>query len=109
MIERFTLSDPKPSFKDGQFVIVDMGVLGGTGYLTGKVVGKGSENVIDFWLVEFDKDFGPSYPFHVTNVIHTAFVKSMPIAEFVKVLEQNDGVKRNLTEMSANLREYLKQ
>jgi len=94
MIETYTLSDPKPSFEYGQFVIVNMYVMGGKGFLKGKIVGKGSENVIDFWLVEFENDFAPTYPFKVTNVIHTAIVKNIPLDDFVDFLERNDRAKR---------------
>lgn len=88
MIKRYTLEN-KPKFKDGEHVFVDMSVLTGVeGILRGKIVGKGSEHVIDMWLVEFEKDFGPTYPFKVTSVFHTAFVESLPIREMIEVLEQ---------------------
>ncbi len=88
MVARYTLEDPKPTFKDGEQVIVDMSVMGGAGFLRGVIVGKGMENVIDFWLVRFDKDFGPTYPFKVTQVLHTAFVKSMPVDQLVETLKK---------------------
>jgi hypothetical protein len=108
MIERYTLEE-KPSLKYGQYVVVDMAVMGGKGYLPGKIVGKGSENILDFWLVEFDKDFSPSYPYRVTTILHTAVVKSMPIKDFINALSQNDGVERDMATIQSNLKQYLKE
>ena len=88
MIKRYTMEE-KPCFKDGDQVLVDMSVMGNTGLglLKGKIVGKGMEHVIDFWLVEFEQTF-PLYPFKVVSVIHTAIVKSMPIDQFVEALKK---------------------
>lgn len=87
MIKRYTIED-KPSFKDGDQVIVDMSVMASPlGLMKGTIVGKGSVNVIDMWLVEFEREF-PLYPFKVMSVIHTAIVKSMPIDQFVESLKK---------------------
>lgn len=89
MIEHYKIEDPKPDFKYGDVVLVDMAVLHGKEeVLMGKIVGKGSVNVIDFWLVEFEKDFAPTYPYRVMSVIHTAFIKNMSIKEFIAALKK---------------------
>lgn len=76
MIEHYTLTD-KPSFKMNQRVTVDMAVMGlpEYGILPGRIVGKSLEHILDFWLVEFNQDFAPMYPYTVVSVLHTAFVK----------------------------------
>lgn len=89
MIEYYTLY-PKPVFKDGDIVIVDMSHLGGEGLYRATIVGKGMEHILDFWLVQFDKVFGPTYPFKVVQVPHTAFIKSMPVGQLVEVLKNDD-------------------
>ena len=75
MIKHYTLEN-KPKFKMNEQVAVDMRVMGMNecGILTGRIVGKGSENVVDTWLVEFNQDFSPTYPFRVVSVLHTAFL-----------------------------------
>jgi hypothetical protein len=74
-MKRYTLQDSKPTFKQGERITVDMGVLGSdVGLLPGTVVGKGSEHLIDYWLVEFNYDFGPAYPFRVMSVPHIAIL-----------------------------------
>lgn len=93
MIKTYTLDDPKPIFKDGSTVIVDMGHLGGSGLLPAKVVGRGMIHVIDFWLVEFDKPFGETYPYRVVQVPHTSFVKSLPLEQMAALLNKNDEKK----------------
>jgi hypothetical protein len=77
MIKTYTLTDPKPDFKYGDTVGVDMAHLGATdlGILPGRIVGKGSVHVIDYWLVEFNRDFGPTYPYRVFSVPHVAILK----------------------------------
>ena len=69
----------KPNFKYGDHVQVDMGHLGWEtgGTLLGKIVGKGSVHVIDMWLVEFERDFGPTYPYRVFTVPHVAIVEHL--------------------------------
>jgi hypothetical protein len=64
----------KPNFSYGTMIQVDMGMMGcpNLGILQGKIVGKGSENFIDMWLVEFDYKFSPDYQYKVTSIIHTA-------------------------------------
>jgi hypothetical protein len=76
MIKTYTLMDPKPNYKYGDKVKVDMAHLGATemGVLTGRVVGKGSVHIIDYWLIEFDSDFGPTYPYKVFSVPHVAIL-----------------------------------
>lgn len=76
MIKTYTLEDPKPVFKYGENVAVDMSHLGGSGVLHGKIVGRGIVHVIDMWMVEFVTDFGVSYPYHVTLIPHTAIMRS---------------------------------
>ena len=75
MIKRYTL-EKHPKFKYGDKVKVDMENMGcGLGVLDGVIVGKGSEHVIDFWLVEFlGISFGPTYPYKVLSVPHVAIV-----------------------------------
>jgi hypothetical protein len=77
MMNTYTLMDPKPEFKYGDKVNVDMAHLGAPnfGTLPGRVVGKGSVHIIDFWLIEFNIDFGPTYPYKVFSVPHVAILK----------------------------------
>ncbi len=75
MIKTYTLEDKKPDFKYGDAVKVDMAHLGSKGVLPGRVVGRGSIHVIDMWLIEFEKDFGPMYPYRVFSVPHVAILK----------------------------------
>jgi len=73
-MKKYTLEN-KPNFKYGDMVSVDMKVMGSdVGILTGKIVGKGSEHIIDMWLIEFDRDFSPTYPYKVVSIIHTAII-----------------------------------
>ena len=88
MIKTYTLEDPKPEFKYDDNVFVDMAHLGGNGLLRGKIVGRGMVHVIDFWLVQFEKDFAPTYPYRVMQVPHTAVVKSMPVDKLIEALKQ---------------------
>lgn len=76
-MKTYTLEDPKPDFKYGDKIAVDMAHLGTPDYgiLPGRIVGKGSVNVIDFWLVEFNRDFAPTYPYRVFSVPHVAILK----------------------------------
>lgn len=65
----------KPIFKYGEEVEVDLAHLGcPKGTLKGRIVGRGSVHVIDMWLVEFEKDFGPTYPYRVFTVPHVAIL-----------------------------------
>ena len=77
MMKTYTLEDPKPKFKYGDVVTVDMAHLGAStlGVLMGTIVGKGSVHVVDMWLVEFERDFAPTYPYRVFTVPHVAIVK----------------------------------
>lgn len=76
MNEKYTLTDKKPVFKDGQFVLVDMECFGFPPEIAmGKIVGRGTEHIIDQWLVEFGHDFGPEYPYRVVSVQHTFILK----------------------------------
>ena len=76
-MKTYTLIDPKPNFKYGDTVAVNMAHFGikDLGILPGRIVGKGSEHIIDFWLVEFNQDFGPAYPYRVFSVPHVAILK----------------------------------
>jgi len=77
MIKTYTLEDPKPEFKYGDKVAVHMAHLGAPdfGILPGRIVGKGSVHVIDYWLIEFNQDFGSIYPYRVFSVPHVAILK----------------------------------
>jgi len=75
MTERYTL-DYKPTFKDGEMVLVDMSCFGFPPEIAmGKIVGRGSEHIIDHWLVEFGHNFAPTYPYKVVSVQHTFILK----------------------------------
>ena len=75
MIEKYTL-EHKPNFTDGELVQVDMNCFGfPPEILTGKIVGKSFEHIIDTWLVEFPRSFFPTYPFKVVPVQHTFILK----------------------------------
>ena len=70
MNEKYTLYT-KPEFKFGELVQVDMEHLGFPPEIRpGKIVGKTFVNVFDTWLVEFDNDFGPEYPYKVVGIPH---------------------------------------
>ena len=91
MMKTYTLTDPKPEFKDGETVLVDGRVLGlgnDAGIEVGTIVGKGSEHIIDMWLVRFNRNFAPTYPFKVVSVIHTAIIKNMPVDKFLETLKK---------------------
>lgn len=76
MMKTYTLEDPKPTFKDGDKVVVDMAYFGSTlGLLKGVIVGKTFTHIIDTWLVKFDCDFSPTYPYQVVAIPHTAILK----------------------------------
>ena len=73
-MKTYTMAN-KPIFKYGDQVQVDMAHLGcPPGTLAGRIVGKGSTHVIDMWLVEFEQDFGPTYPYRVFTVPHVAIL-----------------------------------
>lgn len=76
MIKHYTLED-KPEFIMNERVAVDMTVMGLSAYgiLPGRIVGKSVTHVLDNWLVEFNQDFAPTYPYTVIAIIHTAFVR----------------------------------
>lgn len=64
--------DFKPEFEYGQIVKVDMECIGfPPEHRTGKIVGKSITELIDLWLVEFENDFGPIYPYKVISIPHT--------------------------------------
>lgn len=76
MIKRYTLEN-KPILKYGDWVKVDMSFFGSElGIMSGKIVGKSMTHIIDNWLVEFDQDFAPTYPYKVFTVPHVAIVES---------------------------------
>ena len=74
--ERYTLEN-KPSFSDGQVVEVDMSCFGfpEKEILSGKIVGKATEHIIDNWIVEFPRSFPPTYPYKVVIVPHTFILR----------------------------------
>jgi hypothetical protein len=39
-------------------------------------------------MIEFDRDFGPTYPYKVVSVIHTAIVESLTTTEMIAALRQ---------------------
>ena len=77
--KRYTLEN-KPNFMDGEMVEVELACFGFTPeslkeyvlppILTGKIVGKALDHIIDHWLIEFGRHF-PSYPYKVVSVPHT--------------------------------------
>ncbi len=92
----YTLED-KPNFRYGEMVAVDMSQVGesGLGILPGRIVGRGmiqisnysgqlrsnrqewasiDGRIIDSWLVEFNQDFSPTYPYRVMSVPHYAML-----------------------------------
>jgi hypothetical protein len=91
MIKHYTLQDRPPNFKDGDEVLVDMSVMGAAelDLMSGKVVGKASEHIIDYWIVDFgmslnkDKNFS-CYPFKVLSIPHIAIVKNFVPDNLVK-------------------------
>ena len=71
MNKRYTLEN-KPTFRNGEMVDIDMRCFGfSPGIERGRIVGKSVTNVVDHWLVEFDHDFSPTYPYKVVSVQHT--------------------------------------
>ena len=74
-MKKYTLEN-KPDLKYGDIVLVDMSVMGAdaAGVLSGKVVGKAMTHIMDLWLIEFDRDFAPTYPYKVISIIHTAII-----------------------------------
>lgn len=94
MIEHYKLTDPKPIFKDGDVVLVDMDVMGCKEYglLPGKIVGKGMEHIIDHWMVQFERNFAPTYPYKVVMIQHTAFLKNVSkVNEMIETLKHIDN------------------
>ena len=86
MNEKYTLYN-KPEFKDGELVLVDMEPLGFPPEIRqGKIVGKTfvflyTYNVFDTWLVEFDNDFAPTYPYKVVGIPHFCILIKQDDAE----------------------------
>ena len=74
-MKHYTL-EKKPKFKMNEHVTVDMERLGcpTLGFLPGRIVGKAFEHVLDFWLVEFNRDFSPTYPYKVMSIPHVAIL-----------------------------------
>ena len=77
MRRTYCIEDMHPEFKDGDIVWVDMEKLGGKkdDIRSGRIVGIGCKNLIDFWLVEgnFNSEV---YPYRVASIPHIAIVKS---------------------------------
>lgn len=63
-MKHYTLEN-KPNFQQNDVVEVDFGVISPQGeILKGRIVGKASEHIIDFWIVDFGKLLEPfSYLF----------------------------------------------
>ena len=72
----YTLEDEHPNFMYGDKVSVDMSVLSSPfGIMVGKIVGRAKiPDLIDYWMIEFDRDFAPDYPYPVVNVPHIAII-----------------------------------
>lgn len=70
----YTLEN-KPQFENLQKVKVNFAMMGclEIGILEGIIVGKTVENIIDHWLVQFDRIF-PSYSYSVVAVPHPYIV-----------------------------------
>ena len=83
MNQRYTLEN-KPNFTYGDLVLVDMTCFGMSppfqngGIEMGKIVGKSSDDIIDQWMVEFNHDFSPTYPYRVVRVQHTFILIRKP-------------------------------
>lgn len=56
----------KPVFGPGEAVLVQLP----NGLFSGRVRGIASENVIDFWIVEFDSAANPAAPYTCATVPH---------------------------------------
>ena len=74
-MKHYTLEN-KPEFKDGDKIKVDMHCMGypKNDIRIGIIVGKGMTHVIDHWLVQFDSDFSPTYPYKVVQIQHTFII-----------------------------------
>lgn len=74
IMKTYTLEN-KPNFKYGDYVKIDMSGFLGKEYKNsienGIIVGKPITHIIDQWLVCFDHDFSPTYPYRVVSVPHT--------------------------------------
>jgi hypothetical protein len=76
-MKTYTIYDKKPEFKYGDSILVDMSCFDFPPSVeVGRVVGKGTTNLIDQWLVEFSHDFNPTYPYRVLSVPHTFIVNA---------------------------------
>lgn len=72
----YTLSDDKPKFNYGDKVAIDSSFFGcDLGILPGRIVGRGFVHVIDHWIIEFNTDFAPTYPYRALLIPHTAIIK----------------------------------
>jgi hypothetical protein len=64
-----------PEFKDREQILVDFGQFGFPGRVeTGKVVGKSTSYIIDYWMVEFPFVISDYYKFKVLNIPHTSII-----------------------------------
>jgi hypothetical protein len=76
MINCYTFEDVHPVFVDREIVTVDTRKLGlSLGLVPGQIVGRSVCGLIDIWMVEFQTDFGPTYPYRVVSVPHTMIIK----------------------------------
>jgi hypothetical protein len=74
MKTHYTLEN-KPEFKDGDIIQVDMSHFGWPEEIrTGKIVGKSTNYIIDYWMIEFLDYICDGYKFKVLNVPHTAIL-----------------------------------
>jgi hypothetical protein len=65
----------KPSFADQEKVLVDMSCFGFSDkILEGKIIGKSFTHVIDNWIIQFDCQFAPTYPYSALPVPHTFII-----------------------------------
>lgn len=84
---KYTLEN-KPIFVADELVAIDMSCFGFPPSIEiGKIVGKSFEHIVDNWLIEFKRDFRPTYPFSVVAVPHTFILqRSVTNEEFQEFL-----------------------
>jgi hypothetical protein len=74
----YTLEDPKPKFKQGDIVEVDLGFFGWKNEIwQGKIVGIVSEYIFDTWIVDFGSDISETYPYTAVAVPHVSIIKNI--------------------------------
>ena len=61
----------KPNFKEGQRVSFNFGSIQENLQGTGRIRGKITEHLIDFWIVEVDQPLGAHYPWSCISAPHS--------------------------------------